>query len=61
MTELATGLALVLVLEGIIWALFPDGMKRAAAAALEMASSTLRVGGLVAACVGIAVIWLIRG
>ncbi|MEZ5861987.1 MAG: DUF2065 family protein [Geminicoccaceae bacterium] len=32
MQDLLTASALVLVLEGALWALFPDAMKRAAAA-----------------------------
>ena len=61
MTDLATALALVLVLEGALWALFPEAMKRAAALALGMADSSLRTGGLAAAAVGVALVWLLRG
>lgn len=60
MSELATGLALVLVLEGILWALAPDGMKRAAMIALGLENSQLRTGGLVAAATGVFLIWLLR-
>ncbi len=61
MSELATALALVLVLEGILWALMPDGMKRAAMLALSLENSQLRNGGLVAAAAGVFLIWLMRG
>ena len=61
MTDLATALALVLVLEGALWALFPEAMKRAAALALGMADNRLRTGGLAAAAVGVARVWLLRG
>jgi hypothetical protein len=61
MADLATGLALVLVLEGVLWAAMPDGMKRAAAAALAMANGPLRAGGLLAAALGVLIIWLVRG
>ena len=61
MTDLATALALVLVLEGLLWALAPDGMKRAAALALGMANSELRIGGVVAVAVGVLLVWLLRG
>ncbi|MGI9452631.1 MAG: DUF2065 domain-containing protein [Geminicoccaceae bacterium] len=60
MSELATGLALVLVLEGVLWALAPDGMKRAALIALGLENSQLRTGGLVAAATGVFLIWLLR-
>jgi uncharacterized protein YjeT (DUF2065 family) len=59
-TDLFTALALVLVIEGILYAVAPDSMKRVAAMALEMPSSSLRTAGLVAALVGVAIVWLIR-
>lgn len=61
MTDLATALALVLVVEGVLWAVSPDGMKRAAAMALGLANGQLRLGGLLAAAVGVLVVWLLRG
>ena len=61
MQDLATGLALVLVIEGVLWSLFPDIMKRAVATALSMDSNALRTGGLVFAGMGLVIVWLIRG
>jgi uncharacterized protein len=61
MTDLATALALVLVLEGVLWALFPDGMKQAAARAALLESGPLRAGGLAFAGLGVLLVWLIRG
>jgi uncharacterized protein YjeT (DUF2065 family) len=61
MTDLATALALVLVLEGLLWAVSPSAMKRAAALALGLADEQLRIGGLVAVALGVAVVWLVRG
>ncbi len=61
MTDLATALALVVVLEGLLWAVSPDAMKRAAAMALNLANEQLRMGGLVAVAVGVALVWLVRG
>jgi uncharacterized protein len=60
-TDLVTALALVLVLEGALWAISPDGMKRAAALALGMANQRLRTGGLIAAALGVGLVWLVRG
>ncbi|MGI9436493.1 MAG: DUF2065 domain-containing protein [Geminicoccaceae bacterium] len=60
MSDLATGLALVLVLEGILWALATDSMKRAALMAVELDNNQLRAIGLIAAAVGVFVIWLLR-
>ena len=61
MTDLATAFALVLVLEGVLWAVAPDGMKRAAAMALALANGQLRAGGLMAAAIGVILVWLLRG
>jgi uncharacterized protein len=61
MTDLATALALVLVLEGLLWAVSPASMKRAAALALALANEQLRVGGLAAVAAGVLLVWLLRG
>lgn len=53
--------ALVFFFEGAIYALFPDGMKRMMISVIQMPSTNLRIGGLVAAVFGVLVIWLIRG
>lgn len=61
MTDLATAVALVLVLEGLLWAVAPDGMKRAAAIALGLENGQLRMGGLATAAVGVVLVWVLRG
>ena len=58
--DIFTALALVLVIEGIFYALFPDAMKRMMAAILPISSSSLRSAGLLAAMVGFGIVWLIR-
>jgi uncharacterized protein len=60
MSDLWTALALVLVIEGCLYALFPEGMKRAAARAVAIPSRVLRVAGLAAAGAGVALVWLVR-
>ncbi|MBL4720992.1 MAG: DUF2065 domain-containing protein [Alphaproteobacteria bacterium] len=60
MSDLFTALALVLVIEGALYALFPEAMQRMMAQALEMPPTMLRNGGLVAAVIGFAVIWFIK-
>ena len=59
-TALGTALGLVLVIEGVLYALFPEGMKRAAARALLIPPQTLRLAGLAAACFGVALVWAVR-
>ena len=60
MRDLWTALALVLVIEGALYALFPDGMKRAASRALLIPPQALRLAGLAAACAGVVLVWLVR-
>jgi len=58
--DLLTALALVLVIEGLIYALFPDAMKRMMASIIPLPSSSIRSAGLFAAIVGLVLIWLLR-
>jgi uncharacterized protein YjeT (DUF2065 family) len=60
MIDLASALALAIAIEGILYALFPDGMKRMMASVLDMPSSNLRAVGLMAAVLGVGLIWMIR-
>ena len=60
MRDLCTGLALVLVIEGILYALFPEGMKHVAARAMAVPSQILRAAGLLVAAVGVVIVWLLR-
>ncbi len=59
--ELLTTLALILVIEGVLYALFPDGMKRILTQVMGLPSSALRRAGLVSVFVGVALVWLLRG
>lgn len=61
MTDLLTALALAVALEGFAYALFPDAMKRMMRIALDQPAASLRTAGLVAAALGVGVVWLIRG
>jgi uncharacterized protein len=60
MQDLWTALALVLVIEGVLYALFPQPMKRAMLAVLTQPEPTLRLVGLAAVLLGVAFVWVIR-
>jgi len=60
MRDLGTGVALVLVIEGILYALFPEGMKHLAQRAMQVPAQVLRASGLLAASVGVVLVWLLR-
>ncbi len=61
MIDLLTALGLALAIEGVAYALFPDGMKRMMRVVLELPSSNIRTAGVVAAVIGVGVVWLMRG
>jgi uncharacterized protein YjeT (DUF2065 family) len=61
MVDLITALSLAIALEGIAYALFPEGMKRMMTHALEQPAGMLRAVGLMAALGGVFVLWLVRG
>jgi uncharacterized protein YjeT (DUF2065 family) len=61
MADLVVGLGIALVLEGALMALLPDSMRRRFAAVLSQPSAALRGGGVVAAALGVFLVWLVRG
>ncbi|MDM7948023.1 MAG: DUF2065 domain-containing protein [Oceanibaculum nanhaiense] len=61
MTDLLTALALMVALEGMLYALFPGGMQAMMRVAAAQPPATLRLAGLLAATVGVLLTWWIRG
>jgi uncharacterized protein YjeT (DUF2065 family) len=61
MSDFLAALGLVLILEGLLFAAFPEMAKRAMVQALETPEATLRTIGIVSAVIGLAAIWLVRG
>jgi uncharacterized protein YjeT (DUF2065 family) len=60
LSELLLAAALVLFFEGALYALFPEGMKKMMASALETPSHILRIFGLAAAIIGVILVWIIH-
>jgi uncharacterized protein YjeT (DUF2065 family) len=60
MSDLVAALGLALAIEGILYALFPDGMRRMMERALALPPSAVRVAGLMAAVFGVGLVWLAR-
>ncbi len=54
-------LALLLVIEGALYALAPLSMKRMMRYVLDAEDSQLRSIGLIAALAGLGLLWLVRG
>lgn len=61
MNDFVTALGLVLVIEGILYAVLPGGMKTIMRGALETSNQTLRITGLAIAAMGLIIVWIIRG
>lgn len=61
MVEFLTALGLALVLEGLIYALFPVAMKRLLVQILSMPSPSIRTTGLTLAILGVTLVWIARG
>jgi len=61
MSDLVVGLGLVLVIEGLLWALVPNLAARLLEAAASVPQKSLRAAGWGSVIAGLALVWLIRG
>lgn len=61
MSDLAVGLGLVLVIEGLLWALAPDLGRRILAMTAETPERELSIAGWIAVAAGLVVVWFVRG
>ena len=61
MTDFLTALALVMVIEGLFLAILPHRLRQIVAMLEATPPETLRLGGLVAAALGVFFVWLLRG
>lgn len=60
MADLLTALGLAVAIEGLLYALFPNAMKKMMLQVLAQPRSSLRTAGLVAAIAGVGIVWLVR-
>jgi len=61
MSDFFVAIGLAIAIEGILYALFPDGMKRMMMQVLATPSPSIRTAGITAALIGVTLIWLVRG
>lgn len=54
-------MGLVLAIEGTLYALAPEAMKRMMRSVLDVPEQTLRAAGVAAVAVGVFFVWIIRG
>jgi uncharacterized protein len=60
MSDFLAALGLVFVIEGLIFAAFPEAAKRAMTTVLDTPDLSLRLIGIGSAVVGLILIWLVR-
>ncbi|MFV0366912.1 MAG: DUF2065 domain-containing protein [Hyphomicrobiaceae bacterium] len=61
MSDIIVAVGLVLVIEGLIWALAPDQGRRLLAIAASAPDDALKQAGWAAVVAGAIVVWLVRG
>ena len=57
MLDLVAALGLALAVEGILFAAFPEGVRRAMYEAAHTPSDRMRLVGIVSAVIGVLIVW----
>jgi uncharacterized protein YjeT (DUF2065 family) len=60
MRDFITALGLVFVIEGLVYAFVPGHLKKVMALMQVTPEDGLRIGGLIATALGVALVWLAR-
>jgi uncharacterized protein YjeT (DUF2065 family) len=60
-SELVVALGLALAIEGLLFAAFPDAVKRAMVEAAQTPSERMRIVGIGSAVIGVVIVWVVRG
>jgi hypothetical protein len=60
MADFLAALGLVFVIEGLVFAAFPEQAKRAMASVMQTPDTTLRAIGIGSAVAGLILVWLVR-
>ena len=60
MADLVAALGLALALEGLVFAAFPEAVRRAMLDAAETPRERMRLVGIVSAAVGVVIVWAVR-
>lgn len=59
--DLLAAAALAIAIEGALYALFPEAMKRFILRVADQPANALRTAGVVATALGVGLAWLVRG
>ena len=58
--QIVMALGLVLVIEGLLYALVPGQLKAMMVAFQKLSDDQLRTGGVIAMALGVMIVWLVR-
>lgn len=61
MTDFLAAFGLVFIIEGLLFAAFPQAARRAVVTMTQTPDEVLRLLGLLSAVLGLLVLWLVRG
>ena len=61
MSDFLVAFGLVLVIEGLLWSLWPNLGRRLLEVTAKTPETSLRLTGALAVAAGVAVVWLVRG
>lgn len=61
MSELIVALGLVFVIEGLLYAAFPNAMRKMVIDLVKMPEQTLRNCGMAAVAIGVFIVWMVKG
>jgi uncharacterized protein YjeT (DUF2065 family) len=59
--DFVVALGLVFMIEGLLFAAFPDAAKHGLASVIGTPTQMLRIIGIGSAIIGLVIIWLVRG
>jgi uncharacterized protein YjeT (DUF2065 family) len=60
MAELVAALGLALAIEGLVFAAFPEAVRRAMLDAAETPRERMRLVGIISAALGVVIVWAVR-
>ena len=60
MADLVAALGLALAIEGLVFAAFPEAVRRAMLDAAETPRERMRLVGIVSAVLGVVIVWSVR-
>ncbi len=58
--DIVVGLAIALIIEGLLWAISPDTMRDFLRDMIEMPSEVIRASAFTVALVGVAILWIVH-